>query len=41
MPQSRVLCANDGTYWVNMFDAEVVSNADSLTIHAAGKDTIN
>lgn len=37
----RVLRANDGTYWVNMLDAEMVSNADSLTIHAVGNDTIN
>lgn len=37
----RVLRANDGTYWVNMLDAEMVSDVGSLTIHATGNDTIN
>lgn len=36
----RVLHADDGTYWVNMLDAELVNNA-SLTIHATSTDTIN
>lgn len=37
----RVLHADDGTYWVNMLDAELVNNASSLSIHAAGSNTIN
>lgn len=37
----RVLRANDGTYWVNMLDAEALNNTGNPTIHAAGNDTIN
>jgi len=37
----RVLRASDGTYWVNMLDAEQLNNTGTLTIHAAGNDTVN